>query len=232
MSMKKSIIAAVLLSFFLAAAAEAAPADFQFGLAFSPSLPLGEFHDVLGRTAWGGTFFFAYRFSRSSVLIGTSLGFGIYDTYYRQDWLELTWPDVLVDVRTTNAVLAWNIFLRFQPEIGFLQPYLDVFAGLHILSTDTRIGDGDSDNDGGFNVNNSSDTAFAFGAGAGVMLPIIRFVHPDGRTAWSIELDLGARYAKGGRAEYLVESGEPGIYDERASRTDMLTLISGLVFRF
>jgi len=47
-----------------------------------------------------------------------------------------------------------------------------------------------------------------------------------------MELDLGIRYAKGGRADYLVESDEPGIYDPRTSRTDMLTLSAGLVFIF
>ena len=234
MHMTKTVLLAGLLMLTFAAAAEAAPAEFQFGLAFSPSLPLGEFHDVLGRTAWGGTFLFAYRPSWSPIFIGTSLGFGIYNTEYWEAWLGLTQPDVIVDVRMTNAVLAWNIFLRFQPERGFLRPYLDLFAGLHILSTDTRIEDGDSDDDGsgGFSVNNSSDSAFAFGAGGGVMLPIIRFVRRDGGIVASMDLDLGVRYARGGRADYLVESEEPGTYDSRTSRTDLLTLAAGLSFTF
>ena len=87
---------------------QAAPAEFQFNLAFSPSLPRGEFHDVLGRTAWGGAIGFGFRSSRSPLMIGTSFSFGIYDTDRWEDWLGLTEPDVLVDVRTTNAVLAWK----------------------------------------------------------------------------------------------------------------------------
>jgi len=216
------------------AAPAAAAAEFQFSLAFSPSLPSGEFHDVLGRTVWGGTLLFAYRPSGSPILIGTSLGFGAYDTDRWEAWLELTDPDVLVDVRTTNAVVAWNFFLRLQPERGFVRPYLDFFAGMHILTTTTTVGEGDSDDDydGDFDVTNSSDTAFAYGAGAGVQLPILRFINQEGRRAFSIDLDLGARYAKGGRAYYLVESGGQGIFDSRTSRTDLLTLSAGLSFIF
>jgi len=230
----KAILAAGLLLFVMAGAAEAAPAEFQFGLALSPSLPRGEFRDVLDKTAWGGTFFFAYRPFRSPVLIGSSLGFAIYGTERWQEWLGLTEPDVLVDVRSTNAIIAWNVFLRFQPEVGFLRPYLDLFAGLHILSTDTRVEEGDSDEDvsGDFSVNNSADMAFAFGAGAGVLFPILRFVKPDGRSAFAMDLDFGIRYARGGRADYLIEGREPGIFDSRTSRTDMLTFIAGLAFSF
>ena len=234
MSKSRLVVAFVIISFTLAAAAEAAAAEFQFGLSFSPMLPRGEFRDIVDRTAWGGTFLFAYRPSRIPFFVGTSLGFGIYGSEYRQEWLGLTDPDVLVDVRSTNAILAWNIFLRFQPEYGFLRPYFDLFAGLHILSTDTRVEDGDSDDggSGGFSVNNSVDSAFDFGAGAGVLFPIIRFVGQDGRNAFALDLDLGARYARGGTADYLVEGREIGTYDSRTSRTDMLTLFAGLVFSF
>lgn len=229
----RMILTTGLLILLFVAPSEAAPAEFQFGLAFTPSLPLSEFHDVLGRTVWGGTINFGFRPSRSPVLIGMSLGFGVYDTDTWETWLGLTDPDVLVDVRTTNAVLAWNFFLRFQPERGFLRPYLDLFAGIHVLTTDTRVGDGDSDDtDGDFDVNNSSDTAFAFGAGAGVQFPLVRFIHRDGRRIFSIDLDLGVRYAKGSRADYLKETGEPGIFDLRRSHTDLLTLAAGLAFIF
>jgi hypothetical protein len=210
-------------------AVPAASSEFQFSLAFSPSLPQGEFHDDLGRTIWGGSIGFGFRPSRSPVLIGMSLGFGVYGTEHRESWLGLTDPDLLVDVRTTNAVLAWNLFLRLQPEAGFLRPYLDLFSGVHILTTDTRIGE---DEDDDFGVNNSSDAVFAFGAGAGLQLPILRFVQQDGRRIFSIDLDLGVRYARGGRADYLVESGEPGIFDTRTSRTDLLALTAGLSFIF
>jgi len=226
----KTISAALILTFAAASAAGAAPPEFQFGLAFNPSLPQGGFHDVLGRTIWGGSFQFAFRPSGSPVLLGTSLGFGIYGSDSWQDWLGVLDPDVLVDIRTTNAVLAWSVFLRLQPSRGLVRPYIDLFAGLHLLTTDTRIGDGDRDDDGsgGFSVNNASDTAFAIGAGAGVMLPVVRFVHRDGRLAASINLDLGVRYAAGGRADYLVKTDRHGVFDERTSRTDLLTLNAGL----
>ena len=98
-------------------------------------------------------------------------------------------------MRTTNAVAAWNFFLRLQPERGFLRPYLDIFVGIHVLTTNTEIGEGDTDDDidGDFDVNNSSDTVFAFGAGAGIQFPSSASFNQDGRRVFSIDLDLGAR---------------------------------------
>jgi hypothetical protein len=239
MNIKKPAWAAFLTASFalglgVPAPAAASPAEIQFGLSFSPALPRGEFHDLMSRTVWGGAVSFAIRPSRGPLLIGTRLGFGAYDSDGWEAWLGLTIPDILVDVRTTNSVLAWDVFLRLQPERGFLRPYLDLFAGLHFLSTDTRIGDGDwdDDNSGDMNVNNASDTAFAYGAGAGVMFPLIRFMHRDGRRVGSLDLDLGVRYARGGRADYLVETGLTGVYDTLTSRTDLLTLSAGLTISF
>ena len=177
---------------------------------------------------------FAFRPSRSPFLLGTSLGLGSYGSDRWESWLGLTVPDVLVDVRTTNMIVTWNVFLRLQPERGFFRPYLDLFAGLNFLTTDTKIGSGDWDDDGSgdFDVNNASDTAFSYGAGAGLMFPVLGFVHRDGRSAGSLALDLGVRYAKGGRADYLIESGIPGVYDAWNSRTDLLTISAGLSLVF
>ena len=232
MRARKSILTAGVFTLLFVARAIAAPAEFQFNLAFSPSLPRGEFHDVLGRTAWGGTIGFGFRPSRWPVMVGTSFRFGIYDTDRWETWLGITEPDLFVDVRTSNAILSWDLFLRLQPREGFFRPYLDVFAGLNILTTDTQIGEGDSDDDSGFGVNMSVDTAFAYGAGAGIQFPLVRFVQQDARRVFSIDLDLGVRYTLGGRADYLVETNRTGIFDTRSSRTDLLTLSAGLTFVF
>jgi hypothetical protein len=230
---KPKILAALVLIGALPAAA-ADYSKFQIGLAFTPSLPQGEFRDSLDRTIWGGSLSFTFRPSRGPLMLGTSLGIGAYGSDRWQAWLGLTDPDVLVDVRSTNSVVTWNVFVRLQPPDGVLRPYLDIFAGLHFLSTDTRIGDDDGDDGDGYDssVNNSSDTAFAYGLGAGVMFPVIRFVRRDGRTAGRLDIDLGVRYTKGGRAEYFVETGTPGVFDTRLSRTDLLTLSAGLAFSF
>jgi hypothetical protein len=235
--MRKPKILAALILFGLLPAGAAAAADyskFQIGLSFSPSLPQGGFRDALDHTIWGGSLSFTFRPSRGPLLLGTSLGIGAYGSSRWQDWLGLTDPDVLVDVRSTNAIVTWNVFLRLQPMDGTLRPYLDIFAGLHFLSTDTKIGNDDGGDGDGYDssINNSSDTTFAYGVGAGVMFPVIRFVRRDGRTAGRIDVDLGVRYTKGGRAEFLVETGIPGVFDTRFSRTDLLTLSAGLAFSF
>jgi hypothetical protein len=227
----KILMALALIGILPVAAAAADYSKFQIGLSFSPALPQGGFRDSLDRTIWGGSLSFAFRPSRGPLLLGTSLGIGAYGSDSWRTWLGLTDPDVLVDVRSTHSVVAWNLFLRLQPQDGVLRPYLDIFAGLHFLSTDTSIGSDDGD---GYDssINNSLDTAFAFGMGAGVMFPVVRFVRRDGRARGRLDLDFGVRYARGGRAEYLVETGIPGVFDMRHSRTDTLTLSAGLTFSF
>ena len=165
---KPKILAALVLLGFLPASAAAAAdfSKFQIGLSFSPSLPRGEFKDSLDRTIWGGSVSFTFRPSRGPLIVGTSISIGAYGSDRWQAWLGLTDPDVLVDVRTTHSAAAWNLFMRLQPPDGVLRPYLDVFAGLHFLSTDTSIGNDEGDDGDGYDssVNNSSDTAFAFEA--------------------------------------------------------------------
>ncbi len=231
--MKKSgiLAALVLVGLFPAAAAAADYPKFQVGLSFSPTFPQGGFKDSLDRTIWGGSLSFTFRPSRGPLTLGTSIGIGAYDSDSWETWLGLTDPDVIVSARSTHSVVAWNVFLRLQPADGALRPYLDVFAGLHFLSTDTSIGDDEGDNYDS-SVNIASDTAFAYGVGAGVMVPVIRFVRRDGRTRSRLEMDFGVRYARGGRAEYLVDTGIPGVYDTRRSRTDMLSVSAGLTFSF
>ena len=211
----------------------------QFGLSFTPGLPTGEFRDNLGRNAWGGEFTAAYRLAGSPVLVGTSFGLMAYGWQSRDEWLSPTIPEVMVDVRTVNAVVLWNVFLRIQPPQGRLRPYLDVFAGLHHLTTDTSVHDDYAwDDEHSWSSNNYRDTTFSYGAGAGVMLPLARFVNArSGSMLTSLDLDLGVRYVKGGRAEYLVEGslfrrGDSLFYDVRESETSLVKLVIGLSVTF
>lgn len=231
MKTAKVLTAIFLVGLLPAVAAAADYPKFQVGLSFSPALPMGGFRDALDRTIWGGALTFAFRPSRGPLLLGTSIGIGAYDSDSWETWLGLTDPDVIVEARSTHSIVAWNVFLRLQPAEGALRPYLDVFAGLHFLSTDTSIGDDEGD-DYDSSVNIASDTAFAYGVGAGLMVPVIRFVRRDGRARGRLDLDFGVRYARGGRAEYLVETARPGAYETRHSRTDVLTLSAGLTFSF
>jgi hypothetical protein len=222
------------LGLFLAAALGlAAQTRFQAGLAFTPGIPQDDFHDQLGRTAWGGSLFFAYRPGGGPFAVGTNLGFMVYGYHSWDSWLDLAYSDYWIDERTTNSIITWTVFVRLQPTEGFLRPYIDLFAGLHILSTDTEIVDDEwYDSDGGFSDNIATDTAFSYGVGAGVMIPLLRMVRSDRGTRFSMDLEVGARFAKGGRAEYLVESDYPGEYNWRVSRTDLLVLTAGLAFSF
>lgn len=211
----------------------------QFGLSFTPGIPTGEFRDNLSRNAWGGEFYAAYRLPRSPILIGSSLGIMAYGWQSRDEWLSPYIPEVLVDVNTVNAVVLWNVFLRVQPPAGSVRPYLDVFAGLHHLTTDTSVDDYDGwDDYDSWSSNNYRDTTFSYGAGAGVMIPLARFVNArSGSMLTSLDLDLGVRVIRGGRAEYLVEGslfrrGSDLFYDVRESETNLVKLVIGLSVTF
>jgi len=210
----------------------------QFGLSFTPGIPTGEFKDNIGRNAWGGDFFVAYRPARSPFLVGTSVGVLVYGWQSRDEWLSPNIPEVLVDVDTVNSVFLWNVFLRVQPPQGRLRPYLDFFAGIHHLTTNTTVDDYDGWDDDSWSSNNYRDTAFSYGVGGGIMIPLARFVNArSGELLSSLDLDLGLRFSKGGRAEYLTEGSlvrRPGdlVYDVRESETNLVKIVIGLAVTF
>jgi hypothetical protein len=238
--MKRNTVFAAGLLFLAAAAAGQTRNSFQVGLGFTPGIPLGEFRENLGRNAWGGNLYFAYRLPRSAVSVGTSFGFLIYGWESRDEWLSPSIPEVTVDVDTINSIFLWNVFLRLQPPAGAIRPYIDVFLGLHHLSTDTTVHDhaGWDDDGDGFSSNNYRDTAFSYGAGTGLLLPLVGFFNSrTGDPLSRLDLDLGVRLSKGGRADYLVEGslvrrrGDLSA-DVHRSETDLLTVAIGLVFTF
>jgi hypothetical protein len=212
---------------------------FQFAIHFTPGFPQSEFRENIGSTAWGGDLSFSYRLPKSSFSIGTSLGYLVYGHHSRHEPLSHTLPDVIVDVSTTNAILLWHVFLRFQPQQGRVRPYAEVLAGLHHLTTDTSIDDhhgwGDEDS---ISSNNYSDTAMSFGVGAGVMFPVLQIIRRGSDTSlFSLDLDIGARYLKGGVAEYLKKDSivrEEGAvsYWVYESSTDLFIFQIGLSFVF
>jgi hypothetical protein len=161
----------------------------------------------------------------------------IYGHETRSEFLSPSIPDVVVDIRTTNALLLGLAFVRFQPQAGWLRPYLDVLVGFHHLTTDTSVDDG-YDAYGSISSNNYRDTVLSYGVGAGIVFPLLVFTRAsDGSRIWSIDLDIGARYLKGGTAEYLTEGSIERHYGDvtywtSRSATDLVSAHLGLSFSF
>jgi hypothetical protein len=211
---------------------------FQVGGHFLLGFPQAEFRENVEKTGLGGNFYFAYRFPRNILSAGVAFGFLIYGHETRTEPLSSTIPDLIVDVRTTNSILLCHLFLRIQPPQGSFRPYLDGLIGFNYLSTDTSIGDHDGWEDDNLSSNNYNDIALSYGLGGGAMVNLVK-VRRAGRgpRVFSMDLDIGARYLKGGEAEYLKKGSihrEDGIvtYDVYRSKTDLLHAYLGLSFSF
>jgi hypothetical protein len=237
MKMKQAFLAA-LIAFGLGGPAAAGVGDhFELGLNFRTGFPTGEFRRNIDRAGYGGDFSFAYRIPRTIVSAGASFGFLIYGSESRNEPLSSNIPDVVVRVRTTNSILLGHLFVRLQPRTGRIRPYLEGLAGFLYLTTDTSIGGRDQWSDT-LSSNNFNDTAFSAGLGGGTKLALLQ-VKRAGRSEglFSLDLDLGLRWLRGGRAEYLKKGSihrEGGLvyYDVYESRTDLWLAGLGLSFAF
>jgi len=212
---------------------------FQTGVFFGLSSPQGEFGEYATQLSYGGAINFTYHLPDSLISLGAVLDYSIYGYESWEEPLSLTLADIWVDVSTYNAMFMGHFIVRLQPNQGYIRPYLDGLFGFKHLRTDTRISDADNygDDDIG-TTNHLSDTALSYGAGAGVMLPLFMKINRHSRRSFfSIALDLGVRYLKGGRAEYLIEGAIDSqndrlIYNVSQSYTDLFTAYLGLTFSF
>jgi len=212
----------------------------QAGGHFILGFPQDEFKQNVENAGLGANLYYAYRLPRSLLSVGFSFAFLIYGSETRVEPLSPTIPDITVDVTTRNSILLCHLFLRLQPQKGRFRPYLDALVGLNYLTTDTSIENYDDydDFDNSISCNNYSDLAFSFGVGAGAMVNVLQaWGRETGRRVFSMDLDAGVRYIKGGEAEYLREGSihrEYGSvsYDVYRSRTDLLGAYIGLSFSF
>jgi hypothetical protein len=212
----------------------------QAGVHFMLGFPQGEFKQNVENAGLGANFYYAYHFPRSLFSVGVSFAFLIYGSETRVEPLSPTIPDITVDVTTKNSILLCHLFLRLQPQKGTFRPYLDGLVGLNYLTTDTSI-DNYNDYDGYDNdisSNNYNDLAFSYGVGVGAMVNLLQVRrYESGRRIFSMDLDVGVRYIRGGEAEYLKEGSihrQNGTvsYDVYRSRTDLLGAYIGLSFNF
>ena len=137
---------------------------------------------------------------------------------------------VLVDVATTNSIAGF----AFGPEVGVpsgpVRPYLNAgFSGL-LFRTVSSVGIGGGDGSSP-STTNLSDFTGAWVVGGGLRVPL-------GGSVLPIELDLGVRYHRGGRASYLrkgsiIDNSEgPATILPLTSRTPFIVYSVGVRFRF
>jgi hypothetical protein len=205
------------------------------GFHFNTGLPQGEFEDRIDREAYGVGAQIFYAPHRSPLAIGLALSWSNYGSETREEPFSSTIPDVRVDVENANNFVQALFVLRAQTRHGPIQPYGDALIGVNYLYTETTVESDDTHEDVASSTN-QDDAALAYGVGGGVMVPVWGR-DPQTGGLQQVLLDAGVRYVKGGEAEYLREGsirrrGDRVEFDPIESRTDMLNVHLGVMFRF
>jgi hypothetical protein len=196
----------------------------QLGVYFLTVVPRGEFSENLTNNSYGAGVQGLVRIGSSPFLVGGDLALVIYGYESRRD------PTIPDRVTTSNFIFVPHFVLRAQPRSGFIRPYVDGLIGLKYLWTETSIPDISVDEYAVTDIN-LSDTAFSYGVGGGLQ------ISPTKERESRFMLDIGVRYLRGGRAEYLREGSireENGsvVYDVFSSRTDVLAVQVGVTLHF
>jgi hypothetical protein len=214
--------------------ASASAQSWQGGLDFMIGSPQGEFRKNVDRVGFGVTGNAGYAPEGTPIMLGLEFGFMNYGSSDRREPFSTTIPDVFVNVSTTNNFILGHAILRLQPNSGRVRPYLQGMVGFNYLFTETKIENINVPGQEVASSNNLSDGAFSYGGGAGLMFLVYS---PDDGSISDIFVDLGARYAYGGEAEYLKEGSIRNVngrvsYDILKSTTDLLFFQVGVSVRF
>jgi hypothetical protein len=210
---------------------------FHASVDFTLGFPQSEFKQNVDRTGVGGSGYFAYKFKNSPFSLGVSFGVLVYGSETRRELLDGSIPEVEVNVTTRNSILKCHLVFRAQFPEGTFRPYVEGLVGFQYLWTETGVYDRGGGREKIASSVNLSDWTWSSGAGCGLLIKIYGHRKNRGQNTFAILLDFGARYLKGGRAEYLREGSihqedDRLIYDSKISRTDLITARLGLSFAF
>jgi Outer membrane protein beta-barrel domain len=204
---------------------------FQTTFSFSMGFPQGEFGDNVDNTGLGLNAGFNYRIGHSPVLIGASFGFLQYGSVSRSTPLSPDIPELIVEVDTSNNILAAHFLTRYEfgKYESRIKPYVEGLVGLHYLWTQTSIDESDEP----ISSTNFDDTTGSLGAGGGLLIGL----HHPAAGSFRFDLELGARWLSGGDASYLTEGSiirENGnvTYLVTESSTNLFITNFGVVFSF
>lgn len=202
------------------------------GFALGGLFPSGAFDSHVGRDGAVGALYLALRSGLSPIFAGFELSGSYYGHVHRHAHMDNI-PEVQLDVHTYNNIIQGLFFLRLQPSVGDVSPYVEGLAGISYIFTDTTVSDGDAQDDFAYDIN-FDDWTVAAGAGAGV---VVRLRGRPGGGGGGTFLDFKVRYMAGGRASYLsqgglVVDGDRVSYNVDRSATNFFTVQAGLTWFF
>ncbi len=136
-------------------------------------------------------------------------------------------------ITTSASFIPFSVFMRVQPDLIYLQPYIEGFVGFTPITTTIEYKIGGY----GGNYNNSvNDGAFPFhwGFGAGLAIPFFtKIAIPDEKV--QMLFDVNFRMIKGAKADFKVYKLVGDNYTETTvvtDATDMIMMKAGLTVRF
>lgn len=209
---------------------------------FQLVVPQQEFSESINTNGLGINLNGLYQFQDSPFGLGLDFNFINFGKDTRDEPLSPTIPDLRVRVENEYNLIQGLIVAKLQPTDGIFRPYAEGLAGFNYFFTETSISDRrNSGSDPIASDTNFEDWGFAWGGGAGLMIRVFDRRGSENLTAENPiaagYINLGARYLNGSEAEYLregsivIENGDV-TFDTLRSRTDMLMLQVGFVFRF
>jgi hypothetical protein len=206
------------------------------------SVPQGEFREKLDDPGFGLNANIALRLPGSPVYAGIEGSVMTYGTETRREPFSPTIPDVTVEVENNYNIALGNVFVRLQPDMDVVTPYVDGFVGLNYLFTSTSVQNIGRLDENVATSTNVDDAAFSYGGGVGMMVRLFHDDYPmvdeEGNSGvHDGYIDFRVRYSHGDKARYLtsgsiIREGGSVRYNITESRTDMLTALLGFTVRF
>jgi opacity protein-like surface antigen len=165
-------------------------------ISFIQTRPTGDFSRNIG-FGYGMNFAYQFRLDDIGALsLRADGGFAVYGSEnFRAPLSSTIGGRITVKVNTNNSLVPLSIGPQLTWPRGFIRPYVNAGIGTQLFITHSSVEGSGADLDFA-NTTNQSDWTSALVAGGGVYMPIY-----EGRT--KVQIDLGAQYRKGGRAQYL-----------------------------
>ncbi|NNM03676.1 MAG: hypothetical protein HKO65_01130 [Gemmatimonadetes bacterium] len=167
------------------------------GVNFILSDPVGEFDHFVGMGA-GADFFGRLPMDPMGFLsLRADLGFLIYGYESQRVCFEGVGCRVQARLQTTNNIFFGGIGPELAIPLERARPYVHAFVGFSYFNTTSSLEDLWG-NDSDFNTENYGDGTMSWGLGGGLEMNL-----RQGRVP--IDLNLGFRYHRNGRVEYLTK---------------------------
>jgi hypothetical protein len=194
---------------------------------FTFAAPQGEFSDFVDQ-GWGGGMHYLVRLDPDGW-VGLRVDASLLNYGHERERVLLSntvGGRIQLDLTTDNNIAFFGVGPQIGLPTGALRPYVNGFAGVSYIYTESSVG-GTSSGETFASTTNFDDASFAYGGGAGLYVPL-------GHGRRPVSLDMGVAYRHNGTAEYLRhgdivdnEDGTVTLFPVR-SETNLLTFPLGV----